>query len=70
VGFTLPLATHFRPSEHFSRHVAHDVLLPETAQEASTWVASCGYTQVESRIHVLGTRRVVVTSASSPVQRN
>ncbi|MFF2810365.1 class I SAM-dependent methyltransferase [Streptomyces sp. NPDC058000] len=66
VGFTLPLATHFRPSERFSRHVADDVPLPHTAQEASEWTATCGFTGVDSRIHVLGTRRVVVTSATSP----
>ncbi|MEY9873159.1 ubiquinone/menaquinone biosynthesis C-methylase UbiE [Streptacidiphilus sp. MAP12-33] len=68
VGFTLPLATHFRASGDFARHVARDVPLPQTAREAGTWVAECGYTQVESRILVLGTRRAVVVSASSPVR--
>ncbi|WP_052851165.1 class I SAM-dependent methyltransferase [Streptomyces avicenniae] len=69
VGFTLPLATHFRPSALFSRHVAPDVLLPESAEEASAWAASCGWTKVESRVHVIGTRGVVLISASSPVPR-
>ncbi|MGX1850663.1 class I SAM-dependent methyltransferase [Streptomyces sp. NBC_01456] len=63
VGFTLPLATHFRPSERFSGHLAADVPLPHTAQEASRWATACGFTEADSRVHVLGTRRVVVTSA-------
>ncbi|MGG7575761.1 class I SAM-dependent methyltransferase [Streptomyces sirii] len=66
VGFTLPLATHFRPSERFSGQVARDVPLPRTAQEASVWAAECGFTEAESRVLVLGTRRVVVTSAREP----
>ncbi|MFG2287571.1 class I SAM-dependent methyltransferase [Streptomyces sp. NPDC048595] len=66
VGFTLPLATHFRPSERFSGHVARDVPLPGTAQEASAWAAECGFTEAASRVLVLGTRRVVVTSAREP----
>ncbi|UWE11378.1 class I SAM-dependent methyltransferase [Actinacidiphila bryophytorum] len=74
VAFTLPLAAYFRPSEHFSRHVAHDVPLPASAQEASAWAASCGWTQVESRVHISGTRGVVLTSAvavdgSRPLRR-
>ncbi|MFG2863762.1 class I SAM-dependent methyltransferase [Streptomyces sioyaensis] len=66
VGFTLPLATHFRPSERFSGLLARDVPLPHTAQEASRWATACGFAKAESRVHVLGTRRVVVTSATSP----
>ncbi|MFE9017935.1 class I SAM-dependent methyltransferase [Streptomyces sp. NPDC007808] len=66
VGFTLPLATHFRPSERFSRLLAADVPLPRTAQEASAWATACGFTEADSRVHVLGTRRVVLTSATSP----
>ncbi|MBM4792989.1 class I SAM-dependent methyltransferase [Streptomyces sioyaensis] len=66
VGFTLPLATHFRPSERFSGHLARDVPLPHTAREASVWAAECGFTDAASRVLVLGTRRVVVTSAREP----
>ncbi|MFV0131875.1 class I SAM-dependent methyltransferase [Streptomyces sp. HMX87] len=66
VGFTLPLATHFRPSGRFSRLIAADVPLPRTADEASAWAAACGFTEADSRIHVLGTRRVVLTSATNP----
>ncbi|MFD9205502.1 class I SAM-dependent methyltransferase [Streptomyces sioyaensis] len=66
VGFTLPLATHFRPSERFSGHLARDVPLPHTAQEASVWAAECGFAEAASRVLVLGTRRVVVTSAREP----
>jgi ubiquinone/menaquinone biosynthesis C-methylase UbiE len=66
VGFTLPLATHFRPSGRFAAHVAPDVPLPRTAEEASAWTTACGFTEAASRVHVLGTRRVVVTSAASP----
>ncbi|MEV5428055.1 methyltransferase domain-containing protein [Streptomyces sp. NPDC052701] len=66
VGFTLPLATHFRPSQRFAGHVARDVPLPGSAREASAWATECGFTQADSRVHVVGTRRVVVTSATSP----
>ncbi|MFE0186868.1 class I SAM-dependent methyltransferase [Streptomyces sp. NPDC059008] len=69
VGFTLPLATHFRPSGRFSGHVARDLPLPRTAQEASAWAAECGFTEVDSRVLVLGTRRVVLTSAVEPGDR-
>ncbi|MGX1127973.1 ubiquinone/menaquinone biosynthesis C-methylase UbiE [Streptomyces glaucescens] len=68
VGFSLPLATHFRPSERFSRLLADDVPLPRTAEEASAWVTACGFTGAASRVHVLGTRRVVLTSATCPDQ--
>ncbi|MEV7469840.1 class I SAM-dependent methyltransferase [Streptomyces kronopolitis] len=64
VGFTLPLATHFRPSARFSGHLAADVPLPHTAQEASRWATACGFTGAASRVQALGTRRVVLTSAS------
>ncbi|MFF0630537.1 class I SAM-dependent methyltransferase [Streptomyces sp. NPDC004296] len=66
VGFTLPLATHFRPSERFSGLVADDVPLPHTAQEASDWAVTCGFIEADSRIQVLGARCVVVTSATRP----
>ncbi|MER6471478.1 class I SAM-dependent methyltransferase [Streptomyces collinus] len=69
VGFTLPLATHFRPSGRFAAHVARDVSLPRTADEASAWVTECGFAEADSRVLVLGTRRVVVTSATSPDAR-
>lgn len=66
VGFTLPLATHFRPSEAFARHVCPDVPLPRTAREADAWATTCGFTGAASRIVDLGTRRVAVTVASAP----
>lgn len=67
-GFSLPLATHFRPSERFARHLAADVPLPRTAEEASAWVSACGFTGAASRVLDLGTRRVALTVASSPVR--
>lgn len=66
VGFTLPLATHFRPSEQFSRHFANDVPLPYTPSEASTWAEENGFIDAISRIHILGTRRIVMTLATRP----
>ncbi|WP_327233913.1 methyltransferase domain-containing protein [Streptomyces sp. NBC_01317] len=66
VGFTLPLATHFRPSERFSVLLAADVPLPGSAAEADAWAAANGLTGAVSRVHVLGDRRVVVTSAVTP----
>ncbi|WP_042410004.1 class I SAM-dependent methyltransferase [Streptacidiphilus carbonis] len=70
VGFTLPLATHFRASKDFAQHLAHDVPLPESAEEARIWAASYGWTNVASRVHAFGTRRVVLVCASSPDTRS
>ncbi|MDX3696284.1 methyltransferase domain-containing protein [Streptomyces europaeiscabiei] len=66
VGFTLPLATRFRPSERFSALLAADVPLPGSAEEADAWATASGFTDAVSHIHVLGTRHVVVTSAVMP----
>ncbi|MFE2293196.1 class I SAM-dependent methyltransferase [Streptomyces sp. NPDC059452] len=66
VGFTLPPATHFRPSARFSALLAADVPLPGSAGEADAWAAAYGLTDTVSRVHVLGDRRVVVTSAVTP----
>ncbi|MFK0297443.1 class I SAM-dependent methyltransferase [Streptomyces sp. NPDC090442] len=60
VGFTLPLAPHFRPSERFAELCAPDVPLPHGVQEASAWAAACGFADVDARVLVLGTRRVVM----------
>ncbi|MEW2291144.1 class I SAM-dependent methyltransferase [Streptomyces sp. NPDC006743] len=66
VGFTLPLATHFRPSERFRALLAADVPLPGGAGEACAWAAASGFTDAAARVHVLGDRRVVVVSAVTP----
>lgn len=66
VGFTLPLATHFRPSGLFARHIAADVPLPGTTADVDAWVTTCGFTRARSRIIDVGARRVVVTSATNP----
>ncbi|MFE8992807.1 class I SAM-dependent methyltransferase [Streptomyces collinus] len=66
VGFTLPLATHFRPSERFTRHISRDVPLPRTAREADAWATACGFSGAASRILDLGARRVAVIVASAP----
>ncbi|MEU5088822.1 class I SAM-dependent methyltransferase [Streptomyces sp. NPDC021356] len=69
VGFTLPSATHFRPSARFRALLAADVPLPRSAEEACAWAAANGFTDAVSRVHVLGGRRVVVTSAVRPAGR-
>ncbi|TWV31248.1 methyltransferase domain-containing protein [Streptomyces misionensis] len=69
VGFSLPLATHFRPSPRFAELLAGDVPLPADAREASDWTEARGFTGATSRVLVLGTRRVVLTSATRPYGR-
>ncbi|QLJ01891.1 methyltransferase domain-containing protein [Streptomyces sp. NEAU-sy36] len=66
VGFSLPLATHFRPSPRFAELLAGDVPLPADAREASEWTEARGFTGAASRVLVLGTRRVVLVSATRP----
>ncbi|MFJ2814778.1 class I SAM-dependent methyltransferase [Streptomyces sp. NPDC087294] len=66
VGYTLPLATHFRPSARFSALLAADVPLPADADEADAWATAHGFTDATSYVHVLGTRRVMVTTALAP----
>jgi len=66
VGFSLPLATHFRPSPRFAELLAGDVPLPAGAPEASEWTEARGFTGATSRVLALGTRRVVLVSASRP----
>ncbi len=65
-GFSLPLATHFRPSPRFAELLARDVPLPGGAREASDWAEAHGFTGATSRVLAVGTRRVVVTSAIRP----
>ncbi|GAB2875684.1 class I SAM-dependent methyltransferase [Streptomyces mayteni] len=66
VGFTLPLATHFRPSGRFSQLLAPDLPLPRSAREADELVAVAGFTEADSRVLAIGTRRAVLTSATNP----
>ncbi|MFJ9928927.1 MULTISPECIES: class I SAM-dependent methyltransferase [Streptomyces] len=66
VGFSLPLATHFRPSPRFAELLAGDVPLPADAREASDWTEARGFTGATSRVLALGTRRVVLVSATRP----
>ncbi|MBV2354154.1 class I SAM-dependent methyltransferase [Streptomyces sp. J2-1] len=66
IGFTLPLATHFRPSDRFAALLAADIPLPNSTAEATSWATANGFTDVLSCIEILGTRRVVMTTATSP----
>ncbi|MFF8827945.1 class I SAM-dependent methyltransferase [Streptomyces sp. NPDC015131] len=66
VGFTLPAVTHFRPSARFSALLAADVPLPRGAGDADAWITAQGFTGAVSRVHDLGPRRVVVTTAVAP----
>ncbi|WP_436736416.1 class I SAM-dependent methyltransferase [Streptomyces sp. BBFR102] len=69
VGFSLPLATHFRPSGRFAALLARDVPLPESARDAASYATACGFHDVTSRVHVAGDRRVVLISARAPARR-
>ena len=66
VVFTLPLATHFSPSGAIAELLAPDVPLPRSAREADELAAAGGFTEPDSRVLPLGTRRVVMTSATRP----
>ncbi|TDC77418.1 class I SAM-dependent methyltransferase [Streptomyces hainanensis] len=66
VGFTLPLATHFRPAARISELLAPDVPLPRSTRDADELVAAAGFTEADSRVLAIGARQAVLTSATNP----
>ncbi|MEV5750054.1 methyltransferase domain-containing protein [Actinoallomurus sp. NPDC052308] len=66
VGFTLPIASQFRPSGLFADLVATDVPLPETAEDARTIATAVGFIDADARILTVGSRSVVLTVATNP----
>ncbi|MFC5184965.1 class I SAM-dependent methyltransferase [Actinomadura harenae] len=66
IGFTLPLASQFRPSGVFADLVAWDLPLPEDADQACSLAADAGFGDVRGRVVTVGTRAVVAVVASAP----
>ncbi|MFC4906973.1 class I SAM-dependent methyltransferase [Actinomadura gamaensis] len=66
IGFTLPLASQFRPSGTFAALVADDLPLPENVEQASALAASAGFVHVTARVADIGSRAVVCVAASTP----
>ncbi|MER7760329.1 methyltransferase domain-containing protein [Streptomyces sp. NPDC097619] len=66
VGFSLPVASGFRPGGVFAELVAGDLVLPETVAEAVLLAGSWGFARPEARILTLGTRAVVLVRAAVP----
>ncbi|OXM49801.1 DUF2203 family protein [Amycolatopsis alba] len=70
VGFSLPLASAFRPSEAFAAIVPADLKLPETEDDAAELAAEAGFTEVTvKRLDVESedrVRSVFVVHATKP----
>jgi arsenite methyltransferase len=70
VGFSLPLASAFRPSEAFAAIVPADLKLPSTEDEAAELAAEAGFTEVTAkRLDVESgdrTRSVFLVHATKP----
>ncbi|WP_345436923.1 class I SAM-dependent methyltransferase [Actinoallomurus vinaceus] len=65
-GFTLPLASQFRPSGRFAELIAADLPLPETAGDAASLASGAGFVDVGTRVVAVGSRSVVLTVATNP----
>jgi ubiquinone/menaquinone biosynthesis C-methylase UbiE len=66
VGFTLPMASQFRPSGRFADLVADDLPLPQTAEDALSLAKAAGFVDADARIIAAGSRSVVLTVATNP----
>ncbi|WP_214410111.1 class I SAM-dependent methyltransferase [Sphaerisporangium fuscum] len=65
VGFTLPVASQFRPSGTFAALVATDLPLPRTSEDAVALATAAGFTEADAREITVGSRSVVLTVATS-----
>ncbi|MFG3441094.1 class I SAM-dependent methyltransferase [Nonomuraea sp. NPDC047897] len=65
-GFTLPVASQFRPSGAFAALVASDVPIPDTVDDALSFAARAGLVDAEARLAHVGSRAVIATVATSP----
>ncbi|GAA5198990.1 class I SAM-dependent methyltransferase [Rugosimonospora acidiphila] len=65
-GFTLPVASTFRPGGVFAGLVATDLALPETEPDAVALARAAGFTDARAREATVGSRRVILTVATSP----
>ncbi|MEV5971763.1 methyltransferase domain-containing protein [Streptomyces sp. NPDC051921] len=66
VGFSLPVASTFRPRGVFAELVAADLPLPETAEDAVRLTEAAGFTAVAARTFQVGTRAVLLVRAETP----
>ncbi|MFG3056637.1 class I SAM-dependent methyltransferase [Kitasatospora sp. NPDC048239] len=66
VGFSLPVASGFRPGGVFAELVASDLVLPEDAEGAVRLAEAAGLTAAAARLLRLGTRTVVLVRAEVP----
>ncbi|QKG24048.1 class I SAM-dependent methyltransferase [Actinomadura verrucosospora] len=66
IGFTLPVASRFRPSGVFAELVAQDLPLPEDAEQACSLATSAGFTDAGARTVTLGSRAVIAATAKNP----
>lgn len=66
VGFTLPVASHFRPTGPFVELLAPDVPIPDTVDDALAFVATAGFVEAEARLAQVGSRSVIATVATRP----
>ncbi|MFB9839611.1 class I SAM-dependent methyltransferase [Actinoallomurus acaciae] len=65
-GFTLPVASRFRPSGLFADLVAADLPLPHTAEDALTLATATGFVDADAHVFTVGSRPVVLTVATNP----
>ncbi|MBO2463448.1 class I SAM-dependent methyltransferase [Actinomadura violacea] len=66
IGFTLPVASRFRPSGVFADLVAQDLYLPEDPEQACSLATSAGFTDPSAQTIALGPRAVTATTAKNP----
>jgi ubiquinone/menaquinone biosynthesis C-methylase UbiE len=66
VGFTLPVASQFRPRGVLADLVADDLDLPETAEEGRALARDAGFTDTAARVVGVGLRAVVLVVGKAP----
>ncbi|MFI8106500.1 class I SAM-dependent methyltransferase [Streptomyces sp. NPDC086023] len=66
VGFTLPVASRFRPGGVFAELVAEDLVLPESAEDGCRLAAAAGFASPAGRLVSVGDRAVVMVRARVP----
>lgn len=65
-GFTLPLASQFRPGGVFADLVATDLRLPETAEDGRRLAEHAGFAHTAAQTVTVGSRTVVLVTGEAP----
>jgi ubiquinone/menaquinone biosynthesis C-methylase UbiE len=65
-GFTMPVASQFRPGGVFADLVATDLRLPETAEDARRLADNAGFSHAAARTMTVGARTVVLVTGEAP----